>query len=245
LKYIFPEKFWWGSATSGPQSEGTVKGDGKSKNIWDYWFEIAPERFFGGVGPQNTSTFYQNYKKDIQLLKQTGHNSFRTSIQWSRLIPEGIGEVNDKAVAFYNNVIDELIKNDIEIVINLYHFDMPLCMQQKGGWENKKVVEAYAEYAKKCFELFGDRVKYWTTFNEPIVPVEGGYLYDFHYPNVIDGKRGAQVAYHTALASAKAIQCYKEMGQNGQIGIILNLTPSYPRSEKNAEDVKAAHIADK
>ncbi len=244
MKYIFPKNFWWGSATSGPQSEGTVQGDGKSKNIWDYWFEIAPERFFDGVGPQHTSTFYQNYKQDIQLLKQTGHNSFRTSIQWSRLIPEGKGEVNTKAVEFYNNVIDELIKNDIEIIINLYHFDMPLCMQQQGGWESKKVVEAYTEYAKKCFELFGDKVKYWTTFNEPIVPVEGGYLYDFHYPNIIDGKRGAQVAYHTALASAKAIQCYKEMGQNGQIGIILNLTPSYPRSEQNAEDVKAAHIAD-
>jgi len=244
LNYLFPEKFWWGSATSGPQSEGTVEGDGKSKNIWDYWFEIAPERFFDGVGPKDTSTFYKNYKQDIQLLKQTGHNSFRTSIQWSRLIPNGVGEINQKAVAFYNNVIDELIKNDIEIVINLYHFDMPLCMQQKGGWENKEVVDAYAEYAQKCFELFGDRVKYWTTFNEPIVPVEGGYLYDFHYPNVIDGKRGAQVAYHTALASAKAIERYRNLKLDGQIGIVLNLTPSYPRSEQNPEDVKAAYIAD-
>ena len=71
MKYIFPKNFWWGSATSGPQSEGTVQGDGKSKNIWDYWFEIAPERFFDGVGPQHTSTFYQNYKQDIQLLKDT------------------------------------------------------------------------------------------------------------------------------------------------------------------------------
>lgn len=244
MKYTFPEKFWWGSATSGPQSEGTVEGDGKSKNIWDYWFEFAPERFFDGVGPKDTSTFYKNYKQDIQLLKQTGHNSFRTSIQWSRLIPDGVGEINHKAVEFYNNVIDELIKNDIEIVINLYHFDMPLCMQQKGGWESKEVVDAYAEYAKKCFELFGDRVKYWTTFNEPIVPVEGGYLYDFHYPNVVDGKRAAQVAYYTALASAKAIECYRNMKLEGQIGIILNLTPSYPRSEQNEEDVKAAHIAD-
>ena len=126
MNYIFPEKFWWGSATSGPQSEGTVEDDGKSKNIWDYWFEIAPERFFDGVGPKDTSTFYKNYKQDIQLLKQTGHNSFRTSIQWSRLIPDGVGEVNKKAVAFYKNVIDELIKNDIEIIIKLYHFDMTL-----------------------------------------------------------------------------------------------------------------------
>lgn len=244
LKYQFPENFWWGSATSGPQSEGSAAVDGRSKSIWDHWFDIQPERFFDGVGPKDTSTFYENYKEDIKLLKETGHNSFRTSIQWTRLIPDGTGAVNEKAVAFYNSVLDELEKNNIEIIMNLYHFDMPMCMQEKGGWENREVVDAYAQYAKTCFELFGHRIKYWTTFNEPIVPVEGGYLYDFHYPNVVDGKRAVQVAYHTALASAKAIEVYKSMHLDGQIGIILNLTPSYPRSTENIEDVKAAHLAD-
>ncbi|MCI8701265.1 MAG: glycoside hydrolase family 1 protein [Turicibacter sp.] len=244
LKYEFPKGFWWGTATSGPQSEGSADVEGKSKTIWDHWFEIQPERFHNGVGPQDTSTFYANYKEDIKLLKDTGHNSFRTSIQWARLIPNGVGEVNTKAVAFYNNVIDELLKEGIMPIMNLYHFDMPMCMQEIGGWENREVVDAYANFAKTCFELFGDRVKYWTTFNEPIVPVEGGYLYDFHYPNVIDGKRAAQVGFNTMLASAKAIESYKKLGQGGKIGIVLNLTPSYPRSTKNAEDVKAAHIAD-
>lgn len=244
LKYRFSEGFWWGSATSGPQSEGSADVDGKSKSIWDYWFEKEPERFFDGVGPQDTSTFYANYKEDIKLLKETGHNSFRTSIQWSRLIPEGTGAINEKAVEFYNNVINELIANDIEIIINLYHFDMPMCMQEKGGWENREVVEAYANYAENCFKLFGDRVKHWTTFNEPIVPVEGGYLYDFHYPNVKDGKRAVQVAFNTALASAKAIERYRKLNLDGEIGIILNLTPSYPRSKENPEDVKAANLAD-
>lgn len=244
LTYKFPENFWWGSATSGPQSEGSAKVDGRSKSIWDHWYELEPERFFDGVGPKDTSTFYENYKEDIKLLKETGHNSFRTSIQWTRLIPDGIGEVNEKAVEFYNNVLDELEKNNIKIIMNLYHFDMPMCMQEKGGWENREVVDAYAYFATKCFELFGNRIKYWTTFNEPIVPVEGGYLYDFHYPNVIDGRRAAQVAYHTALASAKAVEAYKNMNLGGQIGIILNLTPSYPRSTENEADVKAAHIAD-
>ncbi|MBO8434434.1 MAG: glycoside hydrolase family 1 protein, partial [Tyzzerella sp.] len=128
--------------------------------------------------------------------------------------------------------------------ISLFHFDMPMCMQEKGGWESKEVVEAYANYTEKCFELFGDRVKRWVTFNEPIVPVEGGYLYDFHYPNVRDGKRAVQVAYNTALASAKAIERYKKLNLDGEIGIILNLTPSYPRSTENPEDVKSANIAD-
>ena len=244
ITYKFPKGFWWGTATSGPQSEGAADQDGRKMSIWDYWYKEEPERFFDRVGPENTSTFYSNYKEDIKLLKETGHNSFRTSIQWSRLIPDGVGEVNKKAIEFYNNVIDELIANDILPIINLFHFDMPMCMQEKGGWESREVVQAYTEYAKVCFELFGDRVKYWTTFNEPIVPVEGGYLYNFHYPKVKDGKRAAQVAFNTMLASAKAIEAYKSLNQDGKIGIILNLTPSYPRDTENPEDVKAAHIAD-
>ena len=103
------------------------------------------------------------------------------------------------------------------------------------------------KYAKKAFELFGDRVKYWMTFNEPIVPVEAQYMYKFHYPLIVDGKKAMQVLYNTALASAKAIEAYgeykKRTGNNGEIGIILNLTPSYPRSE-NEEDIKAAEISD-
>lgn len=244
VEYKFPKNFWWGTATSGPQSEGASDVDGKSQSIWDFWYEKEPERFHNNIGPKDTSTFYSNYKEDIKFLKETGQNSFRTSIQWSRLIPNGKGEVNEKAVKFYNDLIDELIKNDIMPIITLFHFDMPMCMQKLGGWESREVVEAYAEYAKVCFELFGDRVKHWMTFNEPIVPVEGGYLYDFHYPNVRDGKRAVQVAYNTMLASAKAIQKYKSLNLDGKIGIVLNLTPSYPRDEKNPEDLKASHIAD-
>lgn len=244
MNYKFPADFWWGSAISGPQTEGTVDGDGKGKSIWDHWYEESPELFFDQVGPGETSDVYNRYKEDIALMKQTGHNSLRTSIQWSRLIPDGSGEVNPEAVTFYNAYIDELIANDIEPFLNLYHFDMPLALQEKGGWESKEVVEAYVAYARKCFELFGDRVNKWFTNNEPIVPVEGGYLYKFHYPSIVDMKKAVQVAYHESLASAKAIQAYHEMNLGGQIGIVLNLTPSYPRDENDPEDVKAAKLAD-
>ncbi|WAT24215.1 glycoside hydrolase family 1 protein [Aerococcus urinaeequi] len=244
MNYHFPQGFWWGSAISGPQTEGRVQGDGKGDNIWDYWYREDPSLFFDQVGPEETSAVYSHYKEDIQLMKATGHNSMRTSIQWSHLFPEGRGDINPKAVAFYNDYIDELIANDIEPFINLYHFDMPLALQEIGGWENKEVVEAYVNYAKTCFELFGDRVKKWFTHNEPIVPVEGGYLYKFHYPAVVDMKRAVQVAYHESLASAKAIKVYRDLNLDGEIGIILNLTPSYPRDANNPEDVKAASLAD-
>lgn len=243
-QYQFPKDFWWGSATSATQIEGAADEDGRGKNIWDYWYEIEPERFYNQVGPEHTSDFYHRYQEDIALMKEYGHNSFRLSISWSRLIPGGTGEVNQEAVSFYNQVIDELIKHGIEPFVNLFHFDMPVELQETGGWENRDVTDMYQQYAKTAFELFGDRVKKWFTFNEPIVPVEGGYLYNFHYPNIVDAKRAFQVAYHTIIAHAKAVKVFKELEiEDGKIGIILNLTPSYPRSEHPA-DKKAAHIAD-
>ncbi|MFP7692273.1 6-phospho-beta-glucosidase GmuD [Bacillus subtilis] len=242
-QYRFPKDFWWGSSASATQTEGAADRDGKGQNIWDYWFEKEPHRFFDHVGPADTSQFYDNYKEDIRLMKELGHNSFRMSLSWSRLIPNGTGEINDKAANFYNNVIDELIANGIEPFVNLFHFDMPMALQKIGGWVNRETVDAYENYARTCFRLFGGRVKKWFTHNEPIVPVEGGYLYDFHYPNKVDFKEAVQVGFHTMLSSARAIQAYREMEQDGKIGIILNLTPSYPRSSHPA-DVKAGEIAD-
>lgn len=244
VKYEFPKDFWWGSAASGPQTEGVYDGDGKGESLWDFWYQTEPEKFFNQVGPEKTSRFYQKYAEDIQLMKETGHTSYRTSIQWSRLIPNGTGEVNPQAVEFYNKVIDELIANDIEPFINLYHFDIPMALQREGGWLNRKTVDAYVVFAKTCFELFGDRVKKWFTHNEPIVPVEAGYLYQFHYPNEINLRHAVQVGFHELLSSAKAIEAYHAMKLDGEIGIILNLTPSYPRDETNPADVKAAAIAD-
>lgn len=244
MDYQFPAGFWWGSAASGPQTEGVFEGDGKGASIWDYWYQQEPEKFFNGVGPEKTSQVYTRYQEDIQLMKETGHTTFRTSIQWSRLFPQGKGEVNQKAVDFYNAYIDELIANGIEPFMNLYHFDMPMALQEKGGWLNRETVDAYVAFAQTCFTLFGDRVKKWFTHNEPIVPVEGGYLYQFHYPNEINMKHAVQVGFHETLASAKAIKVYHEMNLGGEIGIILNLTPSYPRDENDPEDFKAAQIAD-
>lgn len=244
INYQFPTGFWWGSATSATQIEGAANEGAKGKNIWDHWYEQEPNRFFDNVGPVSTSDFYHRYKEDIQLMKEIGHNTFRMSISWSRLIPDGRGEINQEAVTFYNNVIDELIANDIEPFVNLFHFDMPLTLQEEGGWESREVVDAYTAYAKEAFRLFGDRVKKWFTFNEPIVPVEGGYLYDFHYPNVVDARRAAQVAYHTMIAHAQAVEAFRTFNiTEGQIGIILNLTPSYPRSN-NPADLKASRITD-
>lgn len=243
IKYKFPKDFWWGSATSGPQSEGSFNK--LHKNVFDYWYDIEPEEFFDKIGPEVASNFYNSYKEDLAMIKEIGLNSFRTSIQWTRLIKDfETAEPDEDGVRFYNAVIDECIKNDLKLVINLHHFDLPVELYDKyGGWESKKVVDLYVKFAKKAFELFGDRVKYWTTFNEPMVVVEGEYLYKFHYPKISDGKKAVQVMYNLNLASAKAIQAFREGKQDGKIGIVLNLTPSYPRSNSE-EDLKAAAFAE-
>lgn len=239
----FADNFFFGSATSSTQCEGAHDIDNKGKDIWDLWYEEEPFKFYNEIGPNETSTFYKNYESDIKLLKETGHNSFRTSISWSRLFPNGYGKINEKAVSFYRDVFKALKDNQIEIFVNLFHFDMPVKLQEIGGWENREVVQHYQEYAKTCFHLFGNKVKHWFTFNEPIVHVECGYLKCFHYPHVVNPKAAVQVAYHTALASALAIKEYHELKQGGKIGIVLNLTPAYPRSD-NPLDVEAAKIAE-
>ena len=240
----FPPSFWWGAATSGPQSEGEYRKP--HQNVMDYWFDHNPEDFFHGVGPTVASDFYHTYAEDFRLMKQIGMNSFRTSIQWSRLIKDlETGEVDEDAVNYYNCVIDEAKHNGIELVLNLHHFDLPIELYEKyGGWESKHVVDLFVLFAEKVFTLFGDRVKYFTTFNEPMVIPEAGYLYGFHYPKIKgEGKRAMQVVYNLNLASAKVISLYHEMELGGKIGIILNLTPSLPETD-SPEDLKAAQIAD-
>ncbi len=245
-KYNFPPDFWWGAATSGPQSEGRFYK--KHRNIFDYWFDIEPEAFFNRIGPNVTSNFFNSYREDIRMMKEIGLNSVRTSIQWTRLIKDfETGEVDPEGAAFYHQVIDEFLKNGITPVMNLHHFDLPIDLYEKyGGWESKIVVELFVLFAQKCFALFGDKVKQWVTFNEPMVVVEGQYLYTFHYPNLVDGLKAVQVLYNLNLASAKTIAAFRDTDcakQGGKIGIVLNLTPSYPRSDHEA-DVKAADFVD-
>lgn len=239
----FKDGFFWGSSTSAEQSEGRLENDGKMLTVWDKFFSDSPYKFHDNIGPETTSTIYKHFKEDIKLLKQTGHTAYRTSISWARLIDDK-GNINQKAVTFYNSYFSLLKENGIKVFVNLYHFDTPLYIQEKyNGFVQKETVELYAKYAKTCFELFGDLVDSWFTFNEPIVSVECGYLLQYHYPLEVDSKKAVQVAYNIALANALAVKEFKKLNLKSKIGIILNITPSYPRSN-NKFDVKAAHIAD-
>lgn len=246
MKHEFPKGFWWGAATSGPQTEGRFHK--LHRNVFDYWYDTEPEAFWDGVGPDVTSNFYNDYVRDIALMKEIGLNSVRTSIQWTRLLKDfETGETDEEAAGFYRAMLEEFIRQGIRPIINLHHFDLPVELYDKyGGWESRHVVELFAIFARKCFDLFGDLVKDWVTFNEPMVVAEGEYLYQFHYPNLVDGKKACQVIYNLNLASAKAIKAFRDSAcgrQGGRIGIVLNLTPAYPRSVRE-EDVRAAEFAE-
>lgn len=243
MEYTFAKDFFWGAATSATQSEGTVSGDGKGENIWDYSSKVFNHRFYDGVTTADTSGFYQDYQQDIQKIADIKLNSFRTSISWSRLFPNGRGEVNSEAVAFYHHVLDELNEKGIKPFINLYHFDMPMALQKIGGFENREVIAAYKEYAETCFRLFGDKVAYWFTFNEPMIPAEAGYLHNRHYPYVVDFKRAAQVLHNIILAHCEAVKVFRSGNYSGKIGIIMDVIPVYPRSD-NPADLYAAKMAD-
>lgn len=240
--YEFPKDFLWGASASAPQTEGHSLSGGKSASTWDEWFRLAPNKFMADQGPETTSNVYELYHEDIQRMKEVGLNSYRTSISWTRLLPDG-KTVNQEAVAFYRAYFETLLANGVAPIINLFHFDMPWWLMEKGGWEVRESVDAFACYAKTCFTLFGDLVERWTTFNEPIVHIDCGYLSGYHYPAIHDYKKAIQVGYHTLMAHVLAVEAFRLSKNKGEIGIILNISPSYARSDSKA-DKKAKKIAD-
>lgn len=236
----FPKGFLWGAAMSAPQTEGHSLENGKSASTWDHWFKIAPEKFMQNQGPTVTSNLYEMYREDCQKMKTLGLNSIRTSIAWTRLLPDG-KTVNKEAVDFYRSYFTAILDQGIEPIVNLFHFDMPMWLMEKGGWENRQSIQAFAFYAKTAFTLFGDLVKKWTTFNEPLVHVECGYLYEFHYPAIVNLKKAIQVGYHTLIAHTYAVHEFRNAIPTGQIGIILNISPAYARSDAPQDQQAKTH----
>ena len=175
----FSEDFIFGAATAAYQAEGAANIDGRGKCYWDEYFHRAESTFNGDVA----SDFYHKYKDDIKLCEDFGINGIRISISWSRIFPEGFGEVNKKGLEYYNNLIDECIKNGVEPFVTMHHFDTPLSLFKNGDWLDRKNIDYFVEFSKVCFENFGDRVKKWITINEPWSVVAGQYIIGHFPPN--------------------------------------------------------------
>ncbi|WP_073255809.1 glycoside hydrolase family 1 protein [Caldanaerovirga acetigignens] len=248
-KYQLPQGFILGASASAWQTEGWAgKKPGQDSYI-DLWYKSNPELWHDGYGPAIATDFYNRYREDIKLMAEIGLNAYRTSIDWSRFIKNyETADIDEDAAEYYGNVIDELRRNNIEPMICLEHYELPAQLFEKyGGWASKHVVELYVEYAKQAFKLYGDRVRYWFTFNEPIVIQTRAYLDAIRFPFVQDTKTAIQWSYNKILASAKAVEAYERGGYGrkieGKIGIILNPEAVYPRSTA-PHDLKAARIYD-
>lgn len=227
----FPDDFLWGASTSAYQAEGAYNEDGKGLSVQDLHHpkDIADFKI--------ASDHYHHFKEDVQMMAELGLKAYRFSIAWTRIIPDGDGEINKAGIDFYNALIDELCAYHIEPVVTMYHFDLPLALHEKGGWANRHTIDAFVRYARILFENFGDRVKYWLTINEQNVMI--------NHPNAMNPRRLPskkelyQQCHNMFVASAKATLLCHEMIENGKIGPAPNITAIYPETCK-PEDIIAA-----
>ncbi|XP_021296600.1 beta-glucosidase 44-like [Herrania umbratica] len=255
---LFPKGFVFGTATSAYQVEGMANKDGRGPSIWDAFVKVP-----GHIANNDTADVavdqYHHYKEDIDLMAKFNFDAYRFSISWSRIFPEGTGRVNWKGVDYYNRLIDYLIKKGITPYGNLYHYDLPLALQEKyNGWLNRQSVEDYANYADFCFKTFGDRVKNWFTFNEPRIVAALGFDNGINPPsrcskefgNCTAGNSATEpyiVAHNLILSHATAVKRYREKYQDkqkGRIGILLDFNWYEPLTRSKADEYAAQRARD-
>lgn len=231
----FPDGFLWGASTSAYQVEGAWNEDGKGPSV------IDKAQFHQDITDFTvTSDHYHRFKQDIALLAELGLKTYRFSIAWSRLYPEGDGELNTAGVAFYQQLIDEICRHGIEPLVTLYHFDLPWALQQQGGWSNRRTVAAFERFAITCFEQYGKQVKYWLTINEQNMMILKGEVIGTLPPGTADPQKTLyQQNHHMMLAQAKAmIACHQRL-PHAKIGPAPNISCIYAASSR-PEDVLAA-----
>lgn len=239
----FAKDFVWGAATSSYQIEGTGRDSGKGQNIWDV-FTKEPGRVYEGHTGDIACDHYHRFREDVAYMKELGLKGYRFFIDWSRVLPEGTGKVNEKGIDFYNALIDELLEQGIEPYITLYHWELPYEIYKRGGWMNPEIVEWFGQYARLVAERFSDRVKYFFTLNEPQCFVGLGFLQGCHAPGVKAPLRDTFEMAHNALkAHGRAVQMLRAYGkQNVQIGYAPTSGMCYPEKE-TPKDIEAARKA--
>ncbi|WP_207940735.1 6-phospho-beta-glucosidase [Enterococcus sp. DIV2402] len=240
MKKEFPKNFLWGAATSAYQVEGAALLDGKKASQQDVINAQSYEEK-GFATADIASDHYHHYKEDVALMKEMGFTSYRFSIAWSRVFPDGTGEVNEKGIQFYRNLIDELLKNKIEPIVTLYHYDLPWTLVEKyNGWVDRQVVADFENYARYIINEFKNKVKYWTTINEQSIIVQY-WTQKCYIPKELQNKNQLryQINHHMNLAHAVACKLVHELVPNGLVGAALGYAPVYPLTSK-PEDVMAA-----
>ncbi|ROP40995.1 GH1 family beta-glucosidase [Saccharothrix texasensis] len=218
----FPPGFLWGAATASFQIEGATTADGRGPSIWDT-FAATPGAVLGGDTGDPACDHYHRYPSDVELMAELGLGAYRFSLAWPRIQPVGAGRVEPRGLAFYDRLVDELLSREIEPVVTLYHWDLPQALEDNGGWRNRDTAYRFAEYAALAHEHLGDRVRQWTTLNEPWCSAFLGYANGIHAPGVVDPKASLEAAHHLLLGHGLAVQVMRDQAPDDhELSIVLN-----------------------
>ena len=239
----FRKDFVWGAATASYQVEGAAYEDGKGLNIWDVFCKEDGHVYEHHTGDVACDQ-YHRYKEDVAIMKELGLKAYRFSVNWARILPEGTGKVNEKGLAYYDNLVNCLIENGIEPYMTLYHWDPPYALHQKGGWLNPQSPEWFYEYAKLMAAHFSDRVSHFFTFNEPQCTVGLGYVTGEHAPGLKVGPYDYFSIWHNVLkAHGRGVQAIREAAVRPvEIGMAPCGALYYPATDSK-EDIEAARKA--
>jgi beta-glucosidase len=240
-RYEFPTGFLWGCATAAYQIEGSPLADGAGPSIWQR-FTHTPGMTVNGDTGDVACDHYRRWKDDIGLMKRLGLNAYRFSISWSRVFPEGRGQVNPKGMDFYSRLVDGLLEAGIEPTATLFHWDLPAALDDRGGWLNPDIADWFGDYASAMYRALDDRVKMWSTLNEPWVVTDGGYLHGALAPGHRNRFEAPIASHHLMRSHGRAVQAYRAEGRH-RIGLVVNIEPKYPASD-SPQDLAATRRAD-
>ncbi|MCM4077258.1 GH1 family beta-glucosidase [Paractinoplanes hotanensis] len=238
----FPDDFIWGAATASYQIEGAAREDGRGPSIWDT-FSRTPGRVYNGHTGDVACDHYHRYVDDVALMSDLGLASYRFSVAWPRIQPDGTGPVNVKGLDFYDRLTDELLGQGIDPVVTLYHWDLPQTLEDLGGWANRLTAEAFGEYAQIVHARLGDRVKTWTTLNEPWCSAYLGYGSGVHAPGKQDPAAVFAAVHHLLLGHGLAARALRSAGAQS-VSITLNPNVALPVDPTSAADQEAVRIID-
>jgi beta-glucosidase len=241
LRDIFGEHFTWGVATSALQTEGAHQNFGKGLSVWDR-FARRPFRIRVGDMPDHGIGFFYRYREDIRLAKFLGFDAFRFSISWPRLLPDGKGRINPHGVLFYNKVIDECLKNGLEPWATVYHWDLPLAVEKRGGWPERSILDEFGNYVKLCATQYGDRVKNWIVLNEPMGFTSLGYLLGIHAPGRRSMNGFFRSVHHAALAQSSGGRILRDHVPGARIGTALSFALVEPADDAPKNKAAAGRL---
>ncbi|MBN1827002.1 MAG: beta-glucosidase [Candidatus Eisenbacteria bacterium] len=230
----FPEGFLWGVATSAQQIEGSPSAGGRGESIWDV-FASVPGNIEDGSNPGTACDHYRRWREDLELMKRLGIGAYRFSVSWPRVFPDGGGTPNPAGLDFYEALVDGLLEEGIVPFLTLNHWDLPRALQDRGGWPERSTVGAFVDYAAAVAERLGDRVRHWTTHNEPWCVATLGYEEGAHAPGRRNPEEALRTAHHLLLSHGRAAAAIRRIVPETEVGIVLNLSPAWPETESERD----------